>query len=49
MTLSTRNMEKGIIADIQFLEENYIPQQLQCRDSQRKEFAYSLSQFKHRT
>lgn len=38
----------GIIANIEVLEEDYIPEALQCRDAQRKELVYSLSPYKNR-
>lgn len=40
-------MENGIIADIEVLEEEYIPDSLPCRDAQRKELVYCLSSLKN--
>jgi len=41
-------MSTEIIADPNVLEEEYIPQTLPCRDSQRMELVYCLSPFKNR-
>ena len=42
-------MADGIIADPDVLEEEYIPQSLPCRDTQRKELVFNLSPFKRRS
>jgi len=37
-------MVNGIIADPDVLEEDYIPQDISCREAQKKELAFCISQ-----